>query len=105
MLNLEAVTVCVNYADFLTVAAKHNRGLFDRWVIVTTPDDAETREVCRRFNLETLLTEEGRKDGDFNKGAMIERGLQHLGADGWRVHLDSDIVLPHNTKQLLEVAH
>ena len=41
MNKLEAVTVCVGYADFLGVVAEANRHLFDRWVIVTTPGDNE----------------------------------------------------------------
>jgi hypothetical protein len=101
---LEAVTVCVRYDDFLAVSAAHNRGLFDRWVIVTTPEDLATREVCRRFNLEVLLSEEGTRNGAFEKGCLIERGLKQLSANGWRVHLDADIVLPPNLRYALRQA-
>lgn len=103
---MEAVTVCVGYADFLAETAKYNSGLFDRWLIVTTEDDRATREVCRRFSLPTLLTNDHQRGGDdFNKGAMIERGLQHLSAVGWRVHLDADVVLPLKFRSILESAH
>lgn len=101
--NIEAVTVCVNYHDFLQETAKFNAGLFDRWIIVTTPDDEATREVCRRYNLECIVTSEGTRKG-FDKGRMIERGLQHTSASGWRLHLDADIAVPHRFHALLDAA-
>lgn len=104
-MNLEAVTVCVNYADFLAAVAPHNIPILNRWVIVTTDDDPATREVCRRFGLECLTTNEHKRDGEFSKGRLVERGLQHLSADGWRIHMDADIVLPFQTRRLLEIAH
>lgn len=103
---LEALTVCVNYGDFLAVAAAHNRALFDRWLVVTTPEDEETRRVCRHFNLDTLITREGITPcQEFNKGLLVERGLQQLSTDSWHWHLDADVILPAHTRQALQVAH
>lgn len=105
-MRLEAVTVCVNYADFLEVTARTNRGLFDRWVIVTKESDEHTREVCRRYDLETVLTNDFDRDGPgFNKARGVNRGLQLLSANCWHLHLDADIVLANETKNLLEAAH
>lgn len=101
---IEAVSVCHNYSDFLEVVIPYNLPMFDRWLIVTHPSDTGTREVCRKFGLECLLTEEGNEAGEFAKGRMVERGLQHLSASGWRLHIDSDIVLPRHFRKLLEVA-
>lgn len=100
---IEAVTVCIGYDDFLSTIAPYNIPHLDRWLIVTRPSDERTREVCRRFNLECLLTDDQGKDS-FSKGRLIERGLQHLSASGWRLHLDSDIVLPNRFKHLLQSA-
>lgn len=102
---IEAVTVCVGYADFLEESVKRNQGLFDRWIIVTSKKDIDTREVCRRYSLQALLSEDHSRDGGFNKGRMIERGLQHLSANGWRVHLDGDVILPSNFRNILKAAH
>lgn len=103
--HLEAVTVCVNYADFLKVIVPFNQPLFERWVIVTEPSDEHTREVCRKFNLHCVLSEDGRRNGStFNKGRMVERGFQHLSKEGHRLHLDSDIVLPSGFRHALERA-
>lgn len=108
---IEAVTVCHGYADFLEVAARHNRGLFDRWLIVTAPEDADimrrygnTREVCRKWNLDVLVTEEATRDGNFHKGHMIQRAQRLLSADAWRLHLDADIILPTTFRTSLAAA-
>ena len=105
-MNIEAITVCIGYSDFLGEAARLNAGLLDRWLIVTSESDEATREVCRRHSLQTLLSEDHHREGaDFAKGRLIERGLQQLSSDGWRLHLDADIVLPHRFRQLLQSAH
>src|SRR5262249_12839897 len=104
-MRLEAVTVCVGYCDFLAAAAPFNAPLFDGWLIVTNPDDQETRHVCRRHSLPCLLSEDSRRDGaNFAKGRLVERGLQHLSRDAWRLHIDADIVLPSRARHLLDAA-
>jgi hypothetical protein len=106
MKKLEAVTVCVGFGDFLAVTAPANINLFDRWVIVTTPGDSETREVCRKLSLPTLLTEEFYRDGaEFNKGRGIAMGLDQIEGADWIMQLDSDIVLPPDLRNWLDRAH
>lgn len=102
---LEAVTVCVGYADFLEEVVGYNKSQFDRWVIVTAKDDDATRHVCRKHRLQCLTTEDHKRDGDFNKGRMVERGLQLLSGNSWILHLDADIVLPCTFRHDLERAH
>jgi hypothetical protein len=103
--SIEAVTCSVGYGDFLSAVIPHNAPLFDKWIIVTSPEDKETRNLCRKHGLECLITEDGTAQaGEFRKGRMIERGLQHLSSNAWRIHIDADIVLPSKTRQLLEMA-
>lgn len=102
---VEAVTVSVGYGDFLELAAPYNLPCLDRWVIVTSPDDAKTREVCRRHRLTCIATNDATRDGPFSKGRLVERGLQHLSADAWILHLDADIVMPMRARKDLERAH
>lgn len=103
-MRIEAVTVCVNYGDFLAAVAPHNRPLLDRWVIVADQADEETRAVCRRFSLEYLPIDEFKTDGPFSKGRGINRGLDQLRGDGWCLHLDADIALPADMRQCLDDA-
>jgi hypothetical protein len=106
MLKLEAVTVCVGYSDLLQVIAEYNRHLFDRWVIVTTHGDAETREVCRKYSLPILLTEELSRDGaPFNKGRGVALGLDQVEGSGWIMQLDADIILPRDFHHSLRMSH
>lgn len=108
-MRIEAITVCAKvpgyagYDDFLEVTARHNRGLVDKWIIVTTPDDKATQEVCRKWNLEMLLTDEMIRDGQFYKGHGIQRAQRLLSVGSWRLHLDVDIVLPTTFRNALAV--
>ncbi|MBS1915649.1 MAG: glycosyltransferase family 2 protein [Bacteroidetes bacterium] len=102
---IECVTVCIGYDDFLEECIKRNIGQFDRWIIITSKEDEKTREVCRRYSVQTLISEDHKRDGEFNKGRLIERGLQHLSSHGWRVHMDSDIILPTNFRNIIKAAH
>jgi hypothetical protein len=105
-MKLEAVTVCVNYADFLEETAKVNRQHIDHWVIVTDRKDEKTLDVCHRHNLEALVTDEFYAHGDkFNKGRGVERGLALLGHHDWVVHIDADIALPRDFTESLHDAH
>lgn len=92
----------MNYGDFLAAVAPFNRASLDRWIVVTRPSDEETRAVCKRYDIETLLTDEGA--APFCKGWLIERGLQMQSADAWRLHIDADIALPLDTRTRLSAA-
>lgn len=100
-----AVTVCVGYGDFLRETIKWNRHHFDKWVVVTSPDDRATRGVCAAAGVLALVTEDHQRGGTFSKGRLVERGLQQLPADAWIVHLDADIVLPLAFRHLLDRSH
>src|SRR5262249_12480121 len=103
---IEAVTVCVGYADFLAQTMPRNLPIFDKWVIVTTPDDDETRELCRKFSVHCITTRDFYRDGaTFNKARGIVLGLDQLSHDSWVLHMDADIVLPTMTRLALKQAH
>ena len=103
-MRIEAVMVCIGYGDFLAVTASENQHLLDDLVVVTSPDDDETREVCRRYSLRHVLSEDHRRGGPFNKARLIQRGFDQIGARDWVLHLDADIVLPRQFRTLLEMA-
>jgi hypothetical protein len=103
---VEAVVVCDKYHDFLVHTLPQNKFVFDRIVVVTSYEDKETRRVCEVHHVECLLTDrlESRK-GVFKKGAGINDGLARLNLDGWAVHMDADILLPPQTRGLLQQAN
>jgi hypothetical protein len=101
---VECVTVSVDYGDYLAQVAAHNRRLLDRWIVVTRARDEETRSVCRRHSIETILTDEFDRGGKFSKARGINAGLRQLTGDGWLLHLDADICLPYDFGECLEDA-
>mgnify|MGYP007095246455 CR=1 FL=1 len=54
---LECVTVCVNHADILRITIPQNRHLFDNWVIVTSPEDKETQDLCKYYKVHHVVTD------------------------------------------------
>src|SRR5579859_5826178 len=104
-MKIEAVTVCVNYSDFLAWAIPWNKGFFERWIIVTDSRDTATQRLCDYHHVQYAVTDDFYKDERaFVKGAGINAGLAQLDRDGWVVHLDADIVLPPRTRDLLQRA-
>ncbi len=103
-MKIEAVSVCVNYSDFLAHTLPHNRTLFDKLVIVTDTKDLKTKAICDYYNVTCVQTDSFYENGSkINKGKGINEGLKHLDRDGWVVHLDSDIYLPPLTRSILEI--
>ena len=104
-MRIEAVTVCVGYGDFLAATLPENLPLVDDLVVVTSPDDEETRAVCRKHNVFHILSEDYRRGGPFNKARMINRGFDQIGCQDWILHLDADIVLPRQFRRLVDWAN
>lgn len=102
---IECVIVCHDYSDFLRHTLPHNKHLFDKIVVVTSPEDLETKRVCEFYHVECVRTDVMKTaEGKFCKGAGINAGLAKLDKDGWVLHLDADIWLPPQTRILLERA-
>lgn len=101
-LRLEAVTVCVGFDDFLDVTLALNHAHLDTMIVVTTHHDRKTQLVAKKHGARCVQTDLFSKNGrQFNKGAAINAGMNHFQYHGWRLHLDSDVVLPDNFRRLL----
>lgn len=102
-MKIEALTVCVNYADFLNPALAFNRRLFNHLLVVTAPADTHTQELCAKQGVDCLVTDRFYRDGKpFAKSEGINEGLKKLSCSDWVCLLDSDIVLPSHTRPVLE---
>ena len=102
-MKLQAVTVCVNYADFFEQTGAANRGIFDKFVVVTDKKDTEVSELCKQFGYDCIQTDVFYEDGaTFNKYAGINEGLKLIDSDAWVCFIDSDIVLQKDTRRVLE---
>lgn len=102
---LEGVITCVGQADFLAHTLPHNRVIFDKLIIVTAPEDKETQRVCRYWQVECYLTDAFRtRWGEFCKGNAINDAMPKLGLRDWLLHLDCDILLPPESKKVIQTA-
>lgn len=99
---IEALTVCVNYADFLAETLPYNIRQFDHYLVVTSYDDHETKDLCERLGVECRQTDVMYYDGVFAKTRASEFGLGYLRRDDWVVHIDADVWLPPTTRQWIE---
>ena len=99
---LEIVTTCVGFDDILDVTLGHNHAHADSYIIVTSHDDTKTHNVCRKHGATCVQTDLFSKNNrKFNKGAAVNAGFNYFQYHGWRLHLDSDIVLPDNFRRIL----
>lgn len=101
-MKITAITVCVNYADFLTHCLQ-NKEVFDEWIIVTDNKDKDTKELCDKHGLTCIQTNvfyEG--GGKFRKYAGINEALKHVSEDSWVVFIDGDIILSPFARRTLE---
>lgn len=104
-MKIEAVITCVDHSDFLAHTLPFTKPHFDQVLVVTAPEDKKTQKVCDYWGVRYHATDcFNSRWGDFRKGCGINEGLDRLAKDGWVCHLDADIVLPPNTKYVLERA-
>ncbi len=102
---IECVVVCDQYSDFLSQTIHTNKFLFDKLVVVTSPEDKKTRKLCEFHHVHCIPTDElNSRWGEFHKGKAINIGLEALDCDGWVLHSDADMWYPPQTRLLLEQA-
>lgn len=101
-MKVEAVIICKDYSDFLQHTLPENMNFLDRVVVVTHPDDKQTKRLCAHYSVECIETKVMHDNGDkFNKGRAINLGLMHLRHEDWLLHLDADTLLPHDFRKRL----
>lgn len=101
-LRLEVVTVCKGFDDFLAVTLPKNIQQVDNYIVVTDHSDKKTQAVARDNGATCVQTDLFRKNKrSFNKGAAINAGFDYFQWNGWRLHLDADILLPSSFRRML----
>lgn len=99
----ECIIASFDYSDFLAATLPFNRHAFDRLVVYTKPEDAETQKVCAQNFVECITTNAFTKDGaKFNRGAVYNEAISSLRFNEWICLMDSDVVLPSLFKQAFE---
>ncbi len=96
---MQAILVCVDYADMLEITLPRNRHHFTEVVVVTSKDDDRTKTIARRADCHWIATDAFYRDGAmFNKWLALEEGLGYMRrttlCDDWLAVMDADIVWP-----------
>jgi len=97
MLDVIAVTVCVNLSDILHTSLSFNKKYFKNYYVVTCPTDFATKNVCNQLNVQLIeYTDFNIDNAVFNKSGALKFAqnlihARHLGE--WILLLDADIVL------------
>lgn len=93
-----AITVCVDFSDLLSISLPRNAHHFGRIVVVSDFSDSATAAVVATIpNAILFQTNEFYLDGArFNKGRALESGLDVLGREGMICILDADIIIPRH---------
>jgi glycosyltransferase involved in cell wall biosynthesis len=100
-MKITAITVSVNYSDFLCWTAHANHHLFDQWIVVTDSKDLDTQHIAKHYDLDLVVTDKFYEGEDkFNKWKGINEGLKHV-RNEWVLFLDSDIVLPPQSRRVI----
>ena len=99
---IEAVTTCVGFDDILDETLPLNYPHLNTMIVITSHDDKKTKMVAQKHGAICVETDLFKKNGrKFNKGAAINAGFDRFQYYGWRMHIDSDIILPDNFRRLL----
>lgn len=91
------LTTSVNYGDILYYTLPQMLCNFGRVLVVTTPDDRETRDVAKHFGSDLFITDDFYYgDSPFNKARATRRGINYcrLAANDRLALVDADIYLP-----------
>ena len=93
-----AVTVCVDYWDYLSITAPKNKHHFEKMFVVTSTADHRTQQLCSDLGISCFCTDAFYRNGAyFNKWLALEEGLSVLRKESsleWLCLLDADIIWP-----------
>lgn len=109
-MRLSYVTVCVNYLDYLRVAAHHNVGQFDDYIVVTSHTDVKTINWAQSQPYITPVYTDAlyRNGAVFNKGLALTEGLNALKSicePEWVAIMDADTFVPPDWREQLKRAN
>lgn len=103
--NVIVVVVAVNYTDKLRITLERNKGFFSKYIVITSPNDKSTIDICKRFGVTCCIFHKFYASGaKFNKSGAIhdlQQILHTVFPEHWIMLLDADIILPPNIEELL----
>lgn len=105
-LRIHAISVCINYADYLSEIAETNLPHLASWSIVTTRDDQKTLDLCKQYGLNPIISDRVHENkAAFNFGALRNDGIKRVRENhpnDWILLMDADVLLPGELYDRLE---
>lgn len=99
---IEAIIVCKNYSDYLSLTLPKNRSYFDEIYVVSDKNDLNTKKICEIYDARFIEYNQFNKNGAiFNKGGAIQEAINNLKYKDWVVFLDCDIIIKEPFKDKL----
>lgn len=92
-MRLHGLTVCVNYADFLSLSIERWKEGLASLTIVTDSKDVATAALAMKHDANLFQTDVFYERGaKFNKGAAMEQVRKILPWEDWFLFFDSDVI-------------
>lgn len=92
---MQAVMVCVDYSDLLTITMPYNKHHFEQVHVVTSSADVKTQQIAAQYGAQVWITDSFYADGaTFNKFRALEESLDRIGRQGWLCLMDADVLWP-----------
>lgn len=98
---LRAITVCVDFADILSLTLPYNRHHFSEYMVVTSSADIATEQLalanhCTVYETDSFYTYDPYPNAHstFAKWLALEQALDAYGRHGWLCILDADVLWP-----------
>lgn len=102
-MKIHGLTVCVNYADFLTLSIERWKKGLVSLTIVTDSKDVATAALATKVNANLFQTDVFYERGaKFNKGAALEQARKLLPWEDWFLFFDADVIPEPHWKLVLE---
>jgi len=104
-----AITVSTKYDDLLNIILPQNARFFEKWNIITDPEDQATIQVIKAHNfphVEIIYYDFYANDKTFNKGGAIRHCQERISITHPQeiLLLDSDIYLPNHFAEIMASA-
>ena len=103
---VHALTVCVDYADYLERNLCTWSGSLDSLTVVTSSKDRLTQDLCRKAGARLHVTDIFYARGAaFNKWAALSEAVDAMPWLDWILLIDADIQLPEGWRAVTEAAN
>lgn len=91
---LDVVIIAVDYNDYLDITLKNNIKYLNNIHVVTSTTDIDCQELCRKYNVDCIVTDCFYQNGDkFNKARALNHAISSIDKPSWILTLDADILV------------